>query len=264
MPSGRRLQTGATCRDGRAPSPVRRLPTRRQLDQVYRALLDLHGEQQWWPTASEDDEIARLEICFGAILTQNTSWRGAARALENLHAAGALSCEAILGIPHAVLGELVRPSGHYNVKARKLQEFARVVCEEFGGSVDALLDGEPDEVRTRLLGVWGIGPETADAMTLYAARLPTFVVDAYSYRLFERLDLAPGPRKYDVYREFLLDRIGSDVWRLNEWHALIVRHGQLTCVRTRPRCPECPLLPRCEYGQAEVGNERPPPDVHTA
>lgn len=252
-PSGRRLQTGDTGRDGRAPSPVRRPPTRRQLDAVYRALLEMHGAQQWWPTASEDDEAARLEICFGAILTQNTSWRGAAAALENLQAADALSAQAVLELPHDVLGELVRPSGHYNVKARKLQEFARVVVEECGGVLDTLLDGETDEIRARLLEIWGVGPETADAITLYAARQPTFVVDAYSYRLFERLDLAPGERKYDLYRTFLLDRIGPDVWRLNEWHALIVRHGQGICRRTAPRCDECTLLPRCPFGRREVG-----------
>jgi endonuclease-3 related protein len=258
---GGRLQPGATGRDGRAPSPARRLPTRAQLGTVYRALLATHGEQQWWPTASEDAEVQRLEICLGAILTQNTSWRGAAAALERLHAADRVSCEALLDCPLDVLGDLVRPSGHYRVKARKLQEFARTVVEEYGGSVDALLDGGPDgeagggadAVRARLLAIWGIGPETADAITLYAARLPTFVVDAYSYRLFERLDLAPGERRYDVYRRFLLDRIGPDVWRLNEWHALIVRHGQQVCLRSAPRCEECALLGRCPFGRAEVG-----------
>lgn len=255
--TGGRLQPGRTGRDGRAPSPARRPPTRAQLDAVYRALLATHGEQQWWPTASDDDETQRLEICLGAILTQNTSWRGAAAAIERLHAAERVSCEALLDCPLDVLGDLVRPSGHYRVKARKLQEFARTVVDEYGGSLDALLagdaDGGVDAVRERLLEIWGIGPETADAITLYAARLPTFVVDAYSYRLFERLDLAPGERKYDVYRRFLLDRIGPDVWRLNEWHALIVRHGQQICRRSDPRCDECALLRRCPFGRAEVG-----------
>ncbi len=254
---GGRLQPGPTGREDRAPSPARRPPTRAQLDAVYRALLSAYGEQQWWPTASDDDETQRLEICLGAILTQNTSWRGAAAALERLHAANAVSCGALLDLPPDVLGDLVRPSGHFRVKARKLQEFSRVVVEEHGGSVDALLDagpdGDVDAVRARLLDIWGVGPETADAITLYAARLPTFVVDAYSYRLFERLDLAPGERRYDVYREFLLDRIGPDVWRLNEWHALIVRHGQHTCRRSEPRCDECVLLARCPFGRRETG-----------
>ncbi|MDA0364371.1 MAG: hypothetical protein O3B31_05650 [Chloroflexi bacterium] len=253
MSAGGRLQTGPTGRDGRAPSPLRRAPTRRQLETVYGALLEQHGEQQWWPTASQDDEAQRLEICLGAILTQNTAWRGAAAALERLAAADRMSCEALLDCPHDVLGDLVRPSGHFRVKARKLQAFAQVVIDEYGGSVDALLDGDAEVVRARLLEIWGIGPETADAITLYAARQPTFVVDAYSFRLFERLDLAPGERKYETYRRFFMDRVGADVWRLNEWHALIVRHGQQICRRSDPRCDECALLRRCPYGRAALG-----------
>ena len=233
-------------------SPILRRPTRAQLGAVYRALLQLHGHQQWWPTALEDGPGARLEICFGAILTQNTSWKGAAAALENLHAADALDAEAILGLPTDVLADLVRPSGHFNVKARKLQEFCTEVVEGYG-DIAELLDAEPEELRERLLAIWGIGPESADAITLYAARQPTFVVDAYSYRLFERLDLPPGPRKYDVYREFFLEKIGPDVEQLNEWHALIVRHGQQICRRSNPRCEECPLLRRCPFGQNELG-----------
>lgn len=209
----------------------------------------MHGPQQWWPHADED---GRLEICLGAILTQNTAWRAAARCLDRLRAEDVWSLEAIADLPQDVLADLVRPSGHFNTKARKLQEFARTVLEGYGGSLDVLLDGDAEEVRARLLEIWGIGPETADAITLYAARLPTFVVDAYSYRLLERLDLAPGERKYELYRRFLLERVGPDVEQLNEWHALIVRHGQGVCTKSNPRCDECTLLPRCPFGQGEL------------
>jgi endonuclease-3 related protein len=220
------------------------------LQAVYRRLLEAHGPQQWWPHADED---GRFEICLGAILTQNTAWRSAARALENLRAAGAWPAATILALPQDAIADLVRPSGHFNVKARKVQEFCRVLVEEYDGSIDALLAGEADEVRARLLEIWGVGPETADAMTLYAGRLPTFVVDAYSYRLFERLDLAPGERRYELYRRFLLDVIGTDVERLNEWHALIVRHGQQVCRRSNPLCESCPLLDACPFGQQALG-----------
>lgn len=263
--SGGRLQAGRTGLEeqataGRLESPARRPPTRRQLDAIYGGLLDVHGHQQWWPTASEDPEEARFEICVGAILTQNTSWRGAAAALANLRAAGVLTPGAILDLPPDVLGELVRPSGHFNVKARKLHAFCEAVLVDGGGSLDALFEGETDEVRQRLLGIWGIGPETADAMTLYAARRPTFVVDAYAYRIFERLGSPPGPRKYDVYRSFLLDRLGPDVAFLNEWHALLVRHGQHVCLKTRPKCVECPLLARCDFGRSETSASLPAPE----
>ncbi|MCB9483100.1 MAG: endonuclease III domain-containing protein [Dehalococcoidia bacterium] len=259
--SGGRLQAGRTgleaqATSGRLEGPARKPPTKRQLEAIYEALLDHHGHQQWWPTASEDPEEQRFEICLGAILTQNTSWRGAAAALANLRAEGLTDAASILDTPLDVLGELVRPSGHFNVKARKLHAFCEAVMFDGGGSVDALLEGDAGEVRSRLLEIWGIGPETADAMTLYAARKPTFVVDAYAYRIFERLGCPPGPRRYDVYREFLLSRLvamrGPDVSFLNEWHALLVRHGQQICTKSRPRCEACPLLRRCDFGRSEL------------
>ena len=257
---GARLTAGPTgldepgVRGDHAPLP--KPYTARELRRVYDALLAMHGEQQWWPTASTEGPAQRLEICLGAILVQNTSWRGAATALANLGAAGAMSVEAIAAMPEDALGDLVRPSGHFRVKARKLQSFCNLVIEEHGGDIDALLAGTTEEVRARLLRIWGIGPESADAITLYAARKPTFVVDAYAYRLFERLGHPPGERRYDVYREYFMRMIGTsqdDVWALNEWHALIVRHGQGTCRKTQPRCGDCALLDRCAFGKSEVG-----------
>lgn len=229
---------------------IERTPDAGRIESIYRSLLDGLGPQQWWPHADED---GRFEICIGALLTQNTAWTSAARALANLRAAGAWPAEAILALPQDVVADLVRPAGHYNVKARKVQEFCRVLVEEYESSIDALLEGDADTVRTRLLGIWGVGPETADAMTLYAGRLPTFVVDVYTYRLAERLDLTPGPRHYERYRQFFLESVGTDVRRLNEWHALIVRHGQRTCRRSDPHCEECPLLKDCPFGQRTLG-----------
>ncbi len=229
---------------------LERAPDLERVESTYRALLEALGPQQWWPHADED---GRFEICIGAILTQNTAWTSAARALANLRAAGAWPAEVILALPQDAVADLVRPAGHFNVKARKLQEFCRVLVEEYAGSIDALLAGDAEGVRERLLAIWGVGPETADAMTLYAARQPTFVVDAYAYRLAERLELAPGPRQYERYRRFFLEAVGDDVHRLNEWHALIVRHGQRTCRRAHPLCDECPLLEDCPFGQRTLG-----------
>lgn len=247
-----RLQPGPTGAGGRGRSPLRTPLDRAAVTAVYRALLAEHGPQQWWPHRGEDEEQRAFEICAGAILTQNTAWRGAARALERLRDAEAFDCATLLALPTDVLADLIRPSGHFNLKAGRLQEFARTVVEEHGGTVLHLLSGEPEAVRERLLAIRGVGPETADAMLLYAARLPTFVVDAYCYRLFERLGLAPGERRYEVYRGFFMELIGPHVERLNEWHALIVRHGQQLCVRTRPRCHECVLLDGCPFGRDEA------------
>ena len=246
-----------------------RAATRRNLNAVYRALLAEHGPQQWWPVGPGDGPTQRLEICLGAILTQNTAWRGAAAALARLRATDALSLHALLATPEPELADLVRPAGHFNVKARKLREFARETLEEHG-DLDALLTpstagGAPecgaDEVRERLLTIWGVGPETADAIVLYAARLPTFVIDAYSRRLVERLALLPpvegeaagGRPRYERERRLFLDRIDADVPLLNQWHALIVRHGQNRCRRRDPLCAGCPLLARCPHGRRELG-----------
>ncbi len=231
----------------REPGLARRPYSKRDLDVIYRGLLEAYGPQQWWPTAAEDGPEQRFEICLGAILVQNTAWRGAAAALANLQRAGATTPEAILDLPEPVLGDLLRPSGYFNAKARKVRAFCAAVIE--AGGIDALLEGDADEVRSRLLGLWGVGPETADAMTLYASRKPTFVVDAYAYRLFERLGRPPGKRDYDTYRAYFLGKLGADVWTLNQWHALIVRHGQQICRRTTPLCGACILEPRCEFAR---------------
>lgn len=253
----RGLQAGRTGLEGvREPGPGRRPYTKRDLDVIYRALIEAYGPQQWWPTAAEDGPEQRFEICLGAILVQNTAWRGAASALANLRGADATTPEAILDLPEPVLGELLRPSGYFNAKARKVRAFCSAVLD--AGGIDVLLAGGADEVRTRLLALWGVGPETADAMTLYAGRKPTFVVDAYAYRLFERLGRPPGKRDYDTYRTYFLGKLGDDVWTLNQWHALIVRHGQQTCRRTAPQCEACVLEPRCEFARGGMGRgERP-------
>ena len=247
--ASRGLQAGRTVLDGATPGLARRPYSKRELGAVYRALIEAYGEQQWWPTAAEDGPGQRFEICLGAILVQNTAWRGAAAALANLRGAGATEPEAILDLPEPVLAELLRPSGYFNAKARKVRAFCSAAVE--AGGVDALLAGGPEEVRARLLTLWGVGQETADAMTLYAARQATFVVDAYAYRLFERLGRPPGQRDYGAYRDYFLGKVGTDVRALNQWHALIVRHGQQVCRRTAPDCGACILEPRCEFARGE-------------
>lgn len=252
--ASRGLQAGRTgLEDLREPGFARRPYNKRELDTIYRALLEAYGPQQWWPTAAEDGLEQRFEICLGAILVQNTAWRGAAAALANLRGADATTPEAILDLPEPVLGELLRPSGYFNAKARKVRAFCDAVLD--AGGIDVLLTGDTDEVRARLLALWGVGPETADAMTLYAGRKPTFVVDAYAYRLLERLGRPPGKRDYDTYRTYFLGKLGNDVWTLNQWHALIVRHGQQVCRRTAPQCEACVLGPRCEFARGAAGRE---------
>src|SRR5262249_21127453 len=152
-----------------------------------------------------------IDVCFGAILVQHTTWASATQAIEALRAAGALDCRVLRELPEERLQELVRPAGTYRAKARTLREFARTVVEEHGGRLDALFRRTAGEGRSRLLSIRGIGPETADAITLYAAHLPTFVVDAYALRLLSRLGAVDEAVRVDVVRGLALQDIGCEV-----------------------------------------------------
>ena len=218
------------------------------LDGVYDALLAGYGPQGWWPVAGPP-ETAALEVCVGAILVQRARWESAAGALVGLREAGALSVEALSTLPVTQLEELVRGAGTYRSKARTLRSFAEHVRAGPGGTVERFLDGDAATVRRRCLEVWGVGPETADAIVLYAALRPTFVVDAYTRRLFARLG-CELPDGYEAARCALLAAAGGDVERLGEWHALIVAHGKARCLTRAPRCEDCPLLAACPAGQA--------------
>ena len=219
-----------------------------RLGEVYDALLAAYGPQGWWPVEGPAETEA-LEVCVGAILVQHARWESAAAALVRLREAGGLSVEALATLPIATIEELVRGAGTYRSKARALRSFAEHVRSASGGTIDGFLDGEAATVRRRCLDVWGVGPETADAIVLYAARRPTFVVDAYARRLFARLG-CELPEGYEPARRALLDATDGDVPRLGEWHALIVAHGKARCRVRAPRCDGCPLLDACPAGQA--------------
>lgn len=216
------------------------------------ALLDLgarlkrhYGPQSWWPAGAE------LEMIFGAILVQNTAWTNARRALDNLSAAGLLDAAALLAADDVRIAELIRPSGYFNSKTGKLKAFARMLMEQAEGDLPALLARPLDQLRPLLLSTHGIGPETADAICLYAARLPTVVVDAYTRRILGRLGwLEPG-RSYAALRSALLDRLPPQTAFQAEYHALLVTHAKRTCTK-RPRCLECPLLALCPTGASEI------------
>jgi endonuclease-3 related protein len=206
---------------------------------ILDALRTAYGPQHgWWPQAE-----GAIEVCAGAILVQHTTWGSAAHAIEALRAAGALDCRVLNTLPEERLQELVRPAGTYRAKARTLHELARVVVEEHSGSLEALLTGTGEEVRERLLRIRGVGPETADAITLYAACLPTFVVDAYALRILGRL--SGTVRSGDSIRHYAMAALGCDVPALQEVHALLVEHGRRTCLARAPRCSECVLGERC-------------------
>jgi endonuclease III related protein len=210
----------------------------RRLLGVYRRLRQRFGAAGWWPAETP------FEVCLGAILVQNTSWGNVERALERVRAAGRLSYQGLSGLTEARIGALVRPSGTYRVKARRIRAFLDFLGVAYGGRVEAMRGEDPAELRRRLLAVHGIGRETADSIVLYAAGLPLFVVDAYTRRVFSRLGLLAPGLAYDEVQRFFMDRLPGDAALFNDYHAQIVTLAKEIC-RPRPRCGECPLEVLC-------------------
>jgi len=210
---------------------------------IYDRLYTAYGPQRWWPGDSE------FEIIAGAILTQSASWSNVERALANLKAAGLLSPKGIEALSESELAELIRPSGYYNAKARKLKAFVRILDERAGGDLERLLALPTAELRALLTATYGIGPETADSILLYAAGRPVFVIDAYTRRTFSRLGLAPEMDSYDGWQSLFSESLPPDAETFNEYHALIVRHGKQVCGK-RPLCHACPLSAICPTGVA--------------
>ena len=215
---------------------------RNRLSDIFDRLAAHYGPLHWWPAETP------FEVVVGAILTQNTNWRNVERAIAHLRAAGALTPERLLGLPRAELEKLIRPAGFFRQKAERLQLFAAHLFARCGGDLAALLAGDLDAVRRDLLALKGIGPETADSILLYAGGRPSFVVDAYTRRLFTRLRLLRGDESYEVIRLLFMDTLPADPDLFNEYHALIVEHCKTLCRKT-PLCPECPLLALCPFGQ---------------
>jgi endonuclease III related protein len=221
--------------------PVKKTVARGELSGIYQRLLDRQGHSAWWPGESA------FEVCLGAILTQNTAWTGAKKALAALGAEGLLSYEALRAVPVARLAALVRPSGTYKVKAARVTAFLDFLGREYGGRVEAMAAEDPWELRRKLLSVRGIGPETADAIALYAAGRPLFVVDAYTRRVFSRLGLLRGDEPYAEIQRFFMDRLPAEVGLFRDYHAQIVRLAKDVC-RPRPRCDACALDEVCANG----------------
>jgi endonuclease III related protein len=216
----------------------------RLLLSVYDRLFAAYGPQDWWPGEGA------FETIVGAILTQSAAWPNVEQAIDRLKAAGVLDPASMLQISEEELAALVRPSGYYNAKARKLRAFCEMLQRDFGGSLDALLGLPAKDLRERLLATHGIGPETADDIVLYAAEKPSFVIDAYTRRIFSRLGIAPEGDAYEDWRTLFMSRLPSSVSLFNEYHALIVRHAKVACAK-RPRCARCVLRDSCREAACE-------------
>ena len=211
---------------------------------IYHRLLRAFGPQHWWPAETD------FEVIVGAILTQNTNWNNVEKAIANLRSTDALCPEKIYRMPWEELEALIRPAGFFRQKAARLQSFTALIVNDFAGDIDRLFALPIDQLRSTLLVQPGIGPETADSIILYAAGKPSFVVDAYTGRIFSRLGLVPTGNKYELTRSLFMQNLAPEAALFNEYHALIVRLAKTHCRKRTPLCPGCPLLELCQHGQS--------------
>jgi endonuclease-3 related protein len=199
------------------------------LHRLYIRFCRQYGPQHWWPAKACRYEARCLEICVGAILTQNTNWKNVERALENLRQVKALSLQKLLTLRQAKLARLIRPSGFFNQKAIKLKAFASFVKAQYGGSFRRMFAEQTTTLREKLLAVHGVGKETADSILLYAGSKPVFVIDAYTKRMLAEHGIVF--RQYDEYRQFFEQRLPRRVRLYQEFHALIVAFGKIRKAR---------------------------------
>jgi len=220
---------------------------------IYNILFEKYGPQGWWPLVEAKELLPkhsgkkpandkeRFEIIVGAILTQNTSWKNVEKAIFALNTKGLLSAEAILKTSHNELAEAIKSAGYYNQKAIKL----KAVAEFFKQNKSCFLEQDAKELRERFLEVKGIGKETADSIVLYAFEKPTFVIDAYTKRLAERLNLTKN-LDYDSLQSLFESNLPKDYNIYKEYHALIVEHAKRFCNKN-PKCEGCPLREICSF-----------------
>lgn len=213
------------------------------LDELYERMFRAFGPQHWWPAQTP------FEVAVGAILTQNTSWSNVERAIMNLKRAHALSVRRVDGIPLETLAGLVRPSGYYNQKATRLKIFSRFLIDEYAGSLRRMAREDAAAARQRLLGIKGIGPETADSIMLYALEKPVFVIDAYTKRVLARHGIMDEHHSYGTFQRLFHEAYPAGGMRahelvefFNEYHALFVMTGKIYCRPSNPSCRECPLF----------------------
>ncbi len=216
-------------------------PSKSKLLDIYYLLYRNFGPQHWWPGEGP------FEVMVGAILTQSASWKNVEKAILRLKENNALSSAALRAMAPELLAELVRPSGYYHAKARKLKAMAGWLQEAYGDSLEKMSATRWPMLRKQLLEVHGIGPETADSILLYAANKPVFVIDAYARRIVDRLGISVEGKRYQDYQALFMQILPQSSRLFNEYHALLVALGKELCRKSRPRCQMCPLRNICLF-----------------
>ena len=231
-----------------------------KIEDVYNSLYSHFGSQHWWPVTREGklhpeysdgpkNEMQQLEVCFGAILTQNTNWKNVEKAIIQLNKNNLIDVKKILRIGNKKLAKIIKSSGYHNQKAIKLKNFCKFLSDNHDGKPGLLFKNGINELRKQLLSINGVGPETADSIILYAAKKPIFVVDAYTKRIFSRIGF--GEKAYDELQKLFMSNLPNNERLFNEYHALIVELGKNIC-KTKPLCEVCPINRFCEYYKKRV------------
>ncbi len=202
--------------------------------EIYHKLYHAFGPQHWWPGDSP------FEVAVGAILTQNTNWVNVEKAVENLKRKMVFNAKSIHELKTEKLASIIKPAGYFNVKAKRLKAFIHFLMNDYHGSMNRMKREKVDTLRTKLLHVHGIGPETADSILLYALDKPVFVIDAYTKRSLSRHNLIRYDESYERVQDLFHAILKRDTELFNEYHALFVRLGKTFC-RNKPMCDRCPL-----------------------
>ncbi len=214
----------------------------RSLLKIYDLLYERFGPRHWWPGDT------RLEIIIGAILTQNTSWKNVEKAIENLKRKKVLKIKSLSRVSEKRLAKLIKPAGYYNIKSNRIKNFLVFLNTKYKNSLNQMFGTKTQKLRSELLEVKGIGPETADSILLYAGGKPVFVVDAYTKRVFSRHRFAPQETEYEGWQQLFQGNLPKDVKLYNEFHALIVELGKELCRPKNPMCAKCPIR-RINHGR---------------
>lgn len=208
---------------------------KRDLLRIYDLLYKRFGPRHWWPGDT------RFEIIIGAILTQNTAWGNVEKAIGNLKKKRVLNIKALSRMHEKGLARLIRPSGYYNIKARRIKEFLSFLNTSYKGSLARMFQNGLFQLREGLLSIKGIGPETADSILLYAGNKPIFVIDAYTRRIFSRHGFIDKDAEYSELQSLFMENLPRDITLFNEFHALIVELGKSICKSKQPLCSKCPI-----------------------
>jgi endonuclease III related protein len=212
-----------------------------KLIRIYDLLLAHYGPQHWWPAD------VPFEVIVGAILTQSAAWTNVEKGIANLKKARALNPRTLRNMPQEELAGLIHSCGYYNAKAVKLKAFAEYFGRRYGDSLEAMFAGNLKSLREELLGVHGVGEETADSILLYAGNKPIFVIDAYTRRIVDRLGFRVKRHKYADYQELFMENLPQDAGLFNEYHALLVALGKYHCLKSKPVCERCPVGEECGF-----------------